>query len=676
MKTTRVFPPTRIVALATIGVVVLGLAYFRFAPGESPVSVPAGAKAGDLTMQACTFQTESGPMPADCGTLVVPENRADPGSRLIALPVTRIQARSDQPAEPVFYLEGGPGITNVNFKEASRFAGDRDVVMVGYRGVDGSVRLDCPEVTSALKHSADVLGEESFRAYGDGLRACADRLTDEGVDLAGYGLAQRVDDLEAARTALGYDRIDLLSQSAGTRTAMIYAWRYPERIHRSVMIGVNPPGHFLWDSQTIDEQIGRYAALCAKDATCSERTDDLAASVSRTAADMPERWFFLPIKEGHVRVASFYGLMESAWTGSQPSGPMTLDAWLAAEEGDASGLWVQSLLVDVVVPDAFVWGEYVSAAMLDAQAARDYFSSGAQDRDSIGYAGSAFSWGGGRMADAWPVAPDEAAYSRVRTSEVETLLIGGALDASTPPQIATEELLPYLPNGHEVVLPWLGHSLSFFAEQPEAGSRLINTFFATGRVDDSLYEPQRVDFTPDPTLTGLAKRIAGTMVGLALFAVLSLLWMAHRVRKRGAFRPRAGAALRSVYPIVLGLGGWFLGALIVMTTMPGIPIDDELLVGLSVGLPIGLGIYLAWVNRDLAGPTKSTGFAAAVGGALVCAWLGFNATEGFVALITAIVGAVVGANLMLIILDISRARAERRLGPSFRVDPAREQVRT
>ena len=87
--------------------------------------------------------------------------------------------------------------------------------------------LDCPEVESALKHSTDLLGEKSFRAYADAFRACADRLTDDGVDLAGYSLAQRVDDLEAARIALGYDRIDLVSESAGTRTAMIYSWRYP-----------------------------------------------------------------------------------------------------------------------------------------------------------------------------------------------------------------------------------------------------------------------------------------------------------------------------------------------------------------------------------------------------------------------------------------------------------------
>ncbi len=71
--------------------------------------------------------------------------------------------------------------------------------------------------------------------------------------------------------ALGYDRIDLLSESAGTRTAMIYAWRYPKSIHRSVMIGANPPGHFVWDAKTTDEQIRRYAALCAEDASCRSR---------------------------------------------------------------------------------------------------------------------------------------------------------------------------------------------------------------------------------------------------------------------------------------------------------------------------------------------------------------------------------------------------------------------
>ena len=361
-KPTRVFTPARIVALALIVVLALSLAYLRFAPDAGSVSVPAGAKAGDLILKPGSYATENGSYKADVGTLVVPENRADPGSRLIALPVIRIRARSDHPAEPIFRLEGGPGVTNMEFAKASRFADDHDVVLVGYRGVDGSVRLDAPEVESALKHSADLLSEKSFGAVAEAYRSAAKRLQAEGVDLAGYGLAQQVDDFEAARVALGYGRIDLLSESAGTRTAMIYSWRYPESIHRSVMIGVNPPGNFLWDPKTTDEQIARYAALYAKDdASRDGTTGDLAASMRYTATHMPDRWLFLPIKQGNVRVISFFGLMESTPEAAPASAPMVLDSWLSAAKGDASGFWFASLAADFLVPKMFVWGQYAAA---------------------------------------------------------------------------------------------------------------------------------------------------------------------------------------------------------------------------------------------------------------------------------------------------------------------------
>jgi pimeloyl-ACP methyl ester carboxylesterase len=656
--TPRIWTPARIVALALIAILVGGLAYLRFGTGSDPVTVPAGAKAGDLSLEDCDYATENGSYAADCGTLVVPENRADPQSRLIAVPVTRIKARSDNPAEPVFRLEGGPGKTNMEFANASRFADNRDVVLVGYRGVDGSVRLDCPEVVSAMKHSTDILGQKAFRAYGDAYRSCATRLTDEGVDLAGYSVVERVDDLEAARKALGYDRINLVSESAGTRYAMIYAWRHPTSVHRSVMIAVNPPGGFVWNAKTTDEQFRRYAALCAKDETCGARTDDLVGTLKRVNGNIPDRWGFLPIKEGNVRAATFFGLMESSFAATGPlSAPATLHSWISADKGDASGLWFASLLADFAFPESFVWGETASIGAADDQVAERYYSSG--ERETIlGSPGTDFIWGGGQVVDAWPGTTIHE-YDRVRTSNVETLLIGGELDFATPPQNATKELLPHLTKGKEVVIPGLGHSSSFWTVQPEAGTGLINTFFDSGRVDDSLYEPITVDFTPDVTHTALAKGLAGTIVGLALLMVLSLAWMARRVRKRGSYGRKAGAVLRSVYPIVLGLGGWFLGLLIVITAMPGTPLDHELLAVISVGVPIGLGIYLAWVNRDWSAGTKTTGFAAAAAGALAGAWLGFSATEGLAALLTAIVGAAVGANLTLIGLDIGRDRQAR-----------------
>jgi len=97
-----------------------GLILLRFAPDSDSVAVPEGAKAGDLVIHRCDCATEDGSQAADCGTLVVPPNRADPQSRLIALQVIRLQAQSDQPAEPVLYLESGPGITKVAVMGSSR----------------------------------------------------------------------------------------------------------------------------------------------------------------------------------------------------------------------------------------------------------------------------------------------------------------------------------------------------------------------------------------------------------------------------------------------------------------------------------------------------------------------------------------------------------------------------
>jgi pimeloyl-ACP methyl ester carboxylesterase len=673
--TYRSLGPSRIVALVVIALAVSALAYLRFAPDPSPVSVPSGAHAGQLTVKPCTYATERGSYPADCGTLVVPENRAKAHSRLIALPVTRIRARSAHPRTAIFRLEGGPGITNMQFSKASRLADEHDVVLVGYRGVDGSSRLDCPEVVSALKHSADFLGTKSMHSYTEAFRSCANRLQADGVDLAGYTLPQRVDDLEAARRALGYHRIDLVSESAGTRTAMIYSWRHPKSIERSVMIGVNPPGHFVYDPKVTDAQIHAYSKLCAREDGCSKRTDDLAASMRRTAADMPDRWMFLPIKQGNVRLTSFFGLMETTSEAAPISSPMTLNSWLSAANGDASGLWFMSLMADIAFPDSFVWGELAATGIQDAPTAEAYYSAGGDRGSILGNPATDFVWAKGGLAGAWPHSPGDGQYSRVRTSNVETLLIGGTLDFATPLAGATRELLPHLPNGHQVVLPEFGHATDFWTYQPGASSHLVNTFLASGKVDDSLYARRTMDFEPDVTQTAIAKGIAGTMVGVALLALLSLLGMWRRVRNRGRFGRKASAALRSIYPIVLGLGGWFLGAMIVMTTMPTVPLDSEVLAGLAVGLPIGLGVYLAWVHREWSAATRAIGFSAAVGGALVGGWLGFNATAGMLALLTTVAGAAVGGNLTILALDIAWDRSVRDRAAEPVAPPALAGVR-
>ena len=77
-------------------------------------------------------------------------------------------------------------------------------------------------------------------------------------------------------------------------------------------------------------------------------------------------------------------------------------------------------------------------------------------------------------------------------------------------------------------------------------------------------------------------------------------------------------------------------------------------------MPIGLGIYCAWVHRDWSADDQDRRDSRRQrAGALVGAWLGFNATTGLLALVTTIVGAAAGANLTLIVLDMTRERSTR-----------------
>jgi pimeloyl-ACP methyl ester carboxylesterase len=656
----KTFTWTRIVALVVIGVMLLGLTYIGFAPGDAAVSVPQEAHAGQLTMHPCIYSTEKGAYRADCGTLVVPENRADPRSRLIALPVTRILARSLHPLAPIFHLNGGPGITNMTFPQASRLVAQHDVVMVGYRGVDGSSVLNCPEVTAALQNSADYLAKASLSAYSKSFASCAQRLERSGVDLAGYTLAEQADDIEAARVALGYQRIDLLSESAGTRLALTYQWRYPHSVDRSVMVGVNPPGNFIYSGAEIDQGIERYSALCAKQPACRARTANLAASVKHTAAHMPTSWYSLPIKPGNVLVGTFLGLTEA--TGSPLTGPMTLNSWISAAQGDPSGLWFLSAMANLVLPQSFVWGEFASIGMADAHPVERYYSSGADRGSIIGNPLGEFLWGAGALVHAWPANPGENQYTSVQNSSVPTLLIGGTLDFETPAQNATKELLPHLSNGHQVILSGLGHVDDFDAYEPSASTQLLTTFYGTGQVDTSRYTPNEVSFATPDTQAAIAKKILATMIGVALLAVIWLVVLAIRIRRRGGTGRKTGAWIRSAGLIVFGLGGWCLGALLVLRfwLWPSGPLEDPLLAVVSIAVPIWLGVYAGWVRSDTPKAMRAKGIGAAGVGAVVGAVLGFNVTSGGIALITTIIGAAVLSNLSLLALDIWTERAASR----------------
>jgi hypothetical protein len=223
-------------------------------------------------------------------------------------------------------------------------------------------------------------------------------------------------------------------------------------------------------------------------------------------------------------------------------------------------------------------------------------------------------------------------------------------------------------------LSGLGHADDFWVYEPRASTRLIDEFLDHGRVDTSGYTPADVEFTPSVSHGTIALILLAVMLSLASLAAVLLLGSAVRVHRRGGFGRKGSVGLRSLGPILLGLGGWFAAILVVLTALPTVALDDELVAALSIGLPVGVGIYLAWIDRDWSPFTKWTGFAAALSGALVGGWLGFHAIDGLFALVTAILGAAAGGNLTLLGLDIAwDAQLRDRTRPT-QVGAADQQV--
>ena len=315
------------------------------------------------------------------------------------------------------------------------------------------------------------------------------------------------------------------------------------------------------------------------------------------------------------------------------------------------------------------WGEFASIGLADAHPAQRYFSSGTGRGSIIGNPFTQFLWGAGGLAD-WPANPGENQYTRVQNSNVPTLLIGGTLDFQTPAQNATKELLPHLPNGHQVILSGLGHAEDFWSYEPSASTQLLTTFYNTGRVDTSGYTPNKVSFTTSPTQTAVARDIVGTVIGLVILAALWLLWVARRVRKHGAAGRKTSFATRTIVLLVLGLGGWLGAALVVLTLWPTLSLTSELFGVLAISVPIALGLYLAWTHRAWDRATKSLGLLAAIAGAVLGGWLGFTAVSGMFALVTTIIGAAAGGNLALIAVSILRERSARAATATLAVNSA------
>jgi len=85
-----------------------------------------------------------------------------------------------------------------------------------------------------------------------------------------YTTSDAVLDLEAVRTALGVARVNLVGGSYGTRVALEYLRRHPDRTRTAVLDAVVPPELALGaeHARNLEAALDAHFALCEADAAC------------------------------------------------------------------------------------------------------------------------------------------------------------------------------------------------------------------------------------------------------------------------------------------------------------------------------------------------------------------------------------------------------------------------
>jgi len=472
------------------------------------IEIPKESKRGDI-LNLEEFEDEESGNSITTGHIIMPENWSDEHSNLIELPFKIIRSKSQTPAEPVFWLSGGPGMSNLTYQPPAELLAERDVVMIGYRGGDGMTRLNCDEFLD-LEGKQGLFNEGAIAQMKDNVSACLAEWKNQGLDINCYTMIDVVDDMEYARKVLGYARINLLSGSYGTRLAQIFAYRYPESLHRSVMVSVNPPGHFVWPPEMIDQQIEYYSELWAKDPVYSQKTDDLASLVKRTIRNLPEKWLFFNIDPDNVRFATFNGLYHTSGAGS------VFDVYIAADNGDPSGMAVVSLMADLQLKMMDVaWGDMLAKPFGDYDPSINYAEEMNLNDYIIGSPGSQLF----AVYPIWPIQTKDTLYRESQICQTEILLLSGNIDFSTPAEFARDELLPYLPNGKQYIFSNYGHTGDIMYRDPEAFSLAITSFFNTGVADVAGFEKRTVDFKPALRFPLLAKVLISLPFALILLIV-------------------------------------------------------------------------------------------------------------------------------------------------------------
>ena len=475
-----------------------------------------------VTFNLCPFDAAIVPGTI-CGFLSVPEDRDVDGSRLISVAFAIVLGDGSS-ADPLVYLEGGPGGAPINLLGLrhefgmAAIAGGRDVIYIDQRGTGYSQpNLVCTTERQLTEPPPVILSAEEALAFQQSIvERCFDRLDAEGVNINGFTTPENAADVADLRVALGISEWNLFGGSYGTNVGLTIMRDRPEGVRSVVLDSVFPPEVNVagGGDQGIGflKQLDAIAARCDADAACSAdipdlRTDIIAAVDNLNAEPViavgTEAEFLFGI-EG----VPFDGFLLLQILNQQQNNRFLAAAVHAAADDNpavrAEGiqLFLRAVMFDLIGLPLPEQNAALTQLRLGIPGPASQFSDGFFDTvvcaEEFPFATGATSYDGepwGATIEAFAssmvtaslafrcpivdIAPEDPIVNEPITSDIRTLVTYTDNDSQTVPEWS-ELTASRLPNAELVFFPNLAHVVAFSGPCPQS---VIGQFVANPNAD-------------------------------------------------------------------------------------------------------------------------------------------------------------------------------------------------
>ncbi len=459
-----------------------------------------------------------------CGTVRVPRDHFAGDQASFELGIRWLESPNAEAASrpPVIYLNGGPGLSNLAAAPPEAITSEFNILLVGYRGIDGGPETSCPNVPAAITGTRRIL-EDGIARLEQAISTCIEGIESRSFPPRLLTVSQTIHDIAFVQASLRIDHAHILAGSFGTRLGLIYQDAFPDLVGRAVLIGANPPGHTIWRPDATDRVWQRVSVLCSRDNWCRGTPDEIYSALRYR---VPQGGFadrFMDTER--ARVMSFLLAYDAEMM------PVVADIFLSASRGDLSGLYLLALAHDLGLESTGIhWGHFVLiAAQSDFQADRDYCADLAPSRS--------FPYGSPLAQLFWCAMPgdqihlDCGRFRNLAHSTLPTLLISGELDVSAPFEQIQSHILPKRSSSWHWIVESAGHYNLYGSELMSAAAE----FLISGEV-------RQPAFTVTPTF-GLPLAVTSMLwagIGLALLVLVGLIALARafflRIRRAGARR--------------------------------------------------------------------------------------------------------------------------------------------